>query len=68
MTYDEEFSSAMKTKLKLNRQIREDKKEESRIHNTKLDAIREQIVKDTQRRHPNATREEILAGLEAMGF
>ena len=53
--YDQEFSEAMKLKLKLNR--------ERGIH-----ALRRSIVEDTVRRHPKANVEEIMRAMEEMGF
>ena len=53
--YDQEFSEAMKLKLKLNR--------EGGIH-----ALRRSIAEDTVRRHPKANVEEIMRAMEEMGF
>ena len=53
--YDQEFSEAMKLKLKLNR--------ERGIH-----ALRRSIVEDTVKRHPKADIEDIMKAMEEMGF
>ena len=53
--YDQEFSEAMKLKLKLNR--------EGGIH-----ALRRSIAEDTVRRHPKADIEDIMKAMEEMGF
>ena len=53
--YDQEFSEAMKLKLKLNR--------EGWIH-----VLRRSIAEDTVRRHPKANIEEIMRAMEEMGF
>ena len=53
--YDQEFSEAMKLKLKLNREWR-------------LQALRRSIAEDTVRRHPKANIEEIMRAMEEMGF
>ena len=53
--YDQEFSEAMKLKLKLNR--------EGGIH-----ALRRSIAEDTVRRHPKADIEDIMRTMEEMGF
>ena len=53
--YDQEFSEAMKLKLKLNR-------EES------LKALRRSFAAETVKRHPKANVEEIMKGMEEMGF
>ena len=53
--YDQEFSEAMKLKLKLNREGR-------------LQALRRSIAEDTVRRHPKANIEEIMRAMEEMGF
>ena len=53
--YDQEFSEAMKLKLKLNRE-------------GGLQALRRSIAEDTVRRHPKANIEEIMRALEEMGF
>ena len=53
--YDQEFSEAMKLKLKLNREGR-------------LQALRRSIAEDTVRRHPKANIEEIMRAMEKMGF
>ena len=53
--YDQEFSEAMKLKLKLNR--------EGRIH-----ALRRSIAEDTVRRHPKADIDDIMKAMEEMGF
>ena len=53
--YDQEFSEAMKLKLKLNR--------EGGIH-----ALRRSIAEDTVSRHPKADIEDIMKAMEEMGF
>ena len=53
--YDQEFSEAMKLKLKLNREGR-------------LQALRRSIAEDTVKRHPKADVEEIMRAMEEMGF
>ena len=53
--YDQEFSEAMKLKLKLNREGR-------------LQALRRSIAEDTVKRHPKANIEEIMRAMEEMGF
>ena len=53
--YDQEFSEAMKLKLKLNR--------EGGIH-----ALRISIAEATVRRHPKADIEDIMKAMEEMGF
>ena len=53
--YDQEFSEAMKLKLKLNREGR-------------LQALRRSIAEDTVKRHPKADIEEIMRAMEEMGF
>ena len=53
--YDQEFSEAMKLKLKLNRE-------------RGLQALRRSIAEDTVRRHPKANIEEIMRAMEEMGF
>ena len=53
--YDQEFSEAMKLKLKLNREGR-------------LQALRRSIAEDTIKRHPTADIEEIMIAMEKMGF
>jgi len=53
--YDQEFSEAMKLKLKLNREGR-------------LQALRRSIAEDTVKRHPKANVEEIMRAMEEMGF
>ena len=53
--YDQEFSEAMKLKLKLNR--------EGGIH-----ALRRSIAEDTVRRHPKADIDDIMKAMEEMGF
>ena len=52
--YDQEFSEAMKLKLKLNRE-------------GGLQALRRSIAEDTVRRHPKANM-EIMRAMEEMGF
>ena len=53
--YDQEFSEAMKLKLKLYR-------------DGGLQALRRSIAEDTVRRHPKANIEEIMRAMEEMGF
>ena len=53
--YDQEFSEAMKLKLKLNRE-------------GQLEALRRSIAEDTVRRHPKANVEEIMRAMKEMGF
>ena len=53
--YDQEFSEAMKLKLKLNREGR-------------LQALRRSIAENTVKRHPKANVEEIMRAMEEMGF
>ena len=53
--YDQEFSEAMKLKLKLNRE-------------GGLQALRRSIAKETVKRHPKADIEEIMKAMEQMGF
>ena len=53
--YDQEFSEAMKLKLKLNRE-------------GGIQALRRSIAEDTVRRHPKANIEEIMRAMEEMGF
>ena len=53
--YDQEFSEAMKLKLKLNREGR-------------LQALRRSIAEETVKRHPKANIEEIMRAMEEMGF
>lgn len=53
--YDEEFSEAMKLKLRLNLEGR-------------LQALRKSIAEETVKRHPKADLEEILIEMEKMGF
>ena len=53
--YDQEFSEAMKLKLKLNREGR-------------IQALRRSIAEDTVKRHPKADIEEIMRAMEEMGF
>ena len=53
--YDQEFSEAMKLKLKRNRE-------------GGLLALRRSIAEDTVRRHPKANIEEIMRAMEEMGF
>ena len=54
-SYDQEFSEAMKLKLKLNRE-------------GQLEALRRSIAEDTVRRHPKANAEEIMRAMKEMGF
>ena len=53
--YDQEFSEAMKLKLKLNREGR-------------LQALRRSTAEDTVKRHPKANVEKIMRAMEEMGF
>ena len=53
--YDQEFSEAMKLKLKLNRE-------------RGLQALRRSIAEGTVKRHPKADIEEIMRAMEEMGF
>ena len=53
--YDQEFSEAMKLKLKLNRE-------------GGIQALRRSIAEDTVKRHPKADIEEIMRAMEEMGF
>ena len=53
--YDQEFSEAMKLKLKLNREGR-------------LQALRRSIAEDTVKRHPKANAEKIMRAMAEMGF
>ena len=53
--YDQEFSEAMKLKLKLNRE-------------GELQALRRNIAEETVKRHPKANIEEIMKAMEEMGF
>ena len=53
--YDQEFSEAMKLKLKLNRE-------------GGIQALRRSIAEDTVRRHPKADIEDIMKAMEEMGF
>ena len=53
--YDQEFSDAMKLKLKLNRE-------------GGLNALRRSIAEDTVRRHQKADIEDIMKAMEEMGF
>ena len=53
--YDQEFSEAMKLKLKLNRERR-------------AQALRRSIAEDTVKRHPKADIEKIMRAMEEMGF
>ena len=53
--YDQEFSEAMKLKLKLNR--------EGGIH-----VLRRSIAEDTVRRHPKADIDDIMKAMKEMGF
>ena len=53
--YDQEFSEAMKLKLKLNRA-------------GGLKALRRSIAEDTVKRHPKADIEKIMRAMEEMGF
>ena len=53
--YDQEFSEAMKLKLKLNRE-------------GGIQALRRSIAEDTVKRHPKADIEKIMRAMEEMGF
>ena len=53
--YDQEFSEAMKLKLKLNRE-------------GGIQALRRSIAEDTVKRHPKADIKEIMRAMEEMGF
>jgi len=53
--YDQEFSEAMKLKLKLNREGRSQ-------------ALRRSFAEETVKRHPKANIEEIMRAMEEMGF
>ena len=53
--YDQEFSEAMKFKLKLNRV-------------GGLKALRRSIAQETVKRHPKADIEDIIKAMEEMGF
>ena len=53
--YDQEFSEAMKLKLKLNRE-------------GGIQTLRRSIAEDTVKRHPKADIEEIMRAMEEMGF
>ena len=53
--YDQEFSEAMKLKLKLNRE-------------GGLQALRRSIAEETVKRHPKADIEDIMKAMEEMGF
>ena len=53
--YDQEFSEAMKLKLKLNRE-------------GGLQALRRSIAEETIKRHPKADIEEIMGAMKEMGF
>ena len=53
--YDQEFSDAMKLKLKLNKE-------------GGLKDLRRSIAEETVRRHPKADIEEIMIAMEKMGF
>ena len=53
--YDQEFSEAMKLKLKLNRE-------------GGIQALRRSIAEDKVKRHPKADIEEIMRAMEEMGF
>ena len=53
--YDQEFSEAMKLRLKLNRE-------------GGLQALRRSIAEDTVRRHPKADIDDIMKAMEEMGF
>ncbi len=53
--YDQEFSQAMKLKLKLNREGR-------------LEALRRSFAEETVKRHTKADIEEIMRAMKEMGF
>ena len=53
--YDQEFSEAMKLKLKLNRE-------------GGLQALRRSIAEDTVKLHPKADIEDIMRAMKKMGF
>ena len=53
--YDQEFSEAMKLKLKLNRE-------------GGLQTLRRSIAEETVKRHPKADVEDIMKAMEEMGF
>ena len=53
--YDQEFSEAMKLKLKLNRE-------------GGLQTLRRSIAEETVKRHPKADIEEIIRAMKEMGF
>ena len=53
--YDQEFSEAMKLKLKLNRE-------------GGLQALRRSIAEKTIKRHPKADIDEIIRAMKEMGF
>ena len=53
--YDQEFSEAMKLKLKLNQE-------------GGLQALRRSIAEDTVKRHPKANIDDIMRAMEEMGF
>ena len=53
--YDQEFSEAMKLKLKLNRE-------------GGLQALRRSIAEETIKRHPKADIDEIIRAMKEMGF
>lgn len=53
--YDQEFSEAMKLKLKLNRE-------------GGLKALRRSIAEETVKRHPKADIDDIMKAMEEMGF
>jgi len=53
--YDQEFSEAMKLKLKLNRE-------------GALQTLRRSIAEETVKLHPKANIEEIMRAMEEMGF
>jgi len=53
--YDQEFSEAVKLKLKLNRE-------------GGLQALRRSIAEDTVKRHPKANIEQIMRAMKEMGF
>ena len=53
--YDQEFSEAMKLKLKLNRE-------------GGIQALRRSIAEETVKRHPKSDIDDIMKAMEEMGF
>ena len=74
MSYDQEFAEAMKLKLELNR--RERGLQNSEVSKSSIEPseqegtlnFREQAIAETLDRHPGLTREEVIKGMEEMGF